>query len=179
MACGVGGALCSGVASCDSARISYRFVAIISGVMVFKPGESQVISVYCSECSGWASATPLSRTAAASRAPITLFCFHFLAKHSLMHLQETIICATAPSSSSTGPGAISLHDIQTGSTLASFKQTNAGPHCTAFTESRHAHGGFMLASQPDKSILNVYNFQKVLLVPNNRILKTDATVGPN
>ncbi|RDB23532.1 Pre-rRNA-processing protein IPI3 [Hypsizygus marmoreus] len=78
-----------------------------------------------------------------------------------MHLQESILCATAPSSSSNaGPGAISLHDIQTGSTLASFKQTNAGPHCTAFVESRNAQGGFMLAAQPDKSILNVYTFQK-------------------
>jgi pre-rRNA-processing protein IPI3 len=78
-----------------------------------------------------------------------------------MNLHETILCATAPVSSSTGPGAISLHDIQTGSSLASFKQTSANPHCTTFVESRDAQGGFMLAAQPDKSILNVYNFQKV------------------
>jgi pre-rRNA-processing protein IPI3 len=78
-----------------------------------------------------------------------------------MHLQETIFCATAPSTSSSGSGAISLHDIQTGSTFAAFKQTSAAPHCTAFVESKNAKGGFMLASQPDKSILNVYNFQKV------------------
>src|ERR1700691_1798245 len=78
-----------------------------------------------------------------------------------MHLHETILCATGPISSSTGPGAISLHDIQTGSSLASFKQTSASTHCTAFVESRDAQGGLILAAQPDKSILNVYNFQKV------------------
>lgn len=78
-----------------------------------------------------------------------------------MHLHETIICATGPTSSGTGPGAISLHDIQTGSTLTSFKQTSAGLNCTTIVESRDAQGGFMLASQPDKAILNVYNFQKV------------------
>lgn len=88
-----------------------------------------------------------------------------------MHLQESILCATAPSSSSsTGPGAISLHDIQTGSTLASFKQTNAAPHCTAFVESRNAQGGFMLASQPDKSILNLYTFQKVIYTTRSSTL---------
>lgn len=78
-----------------------------------------------------------------------------------MNLHEVILCATSAISSSHGPGAISLHDIQTGSTLVSFKQTNAGPHCTSFVESLDAQGGFMLAAQPDKSILNVYNFQKV------------------
>ncbi|GLB41732.1 putative WD40 repeat-like protein [Lyophyllum shimeji] len=77
-----------------------------------------------------------------------------------MHLQESIFCATAAPSSSTGPGSIALHDIQTGTTLASFKQTNAAAHCTCFVESRNAEGGFMLAAQPDKSILNVYTFQK-------------------
>ncbi|KAG6826557.1 hypothetical protein H0H92_015311 [Tricholoma furcatifolium] len=77
-----------------------------------------------------------------------------------MHLQESVFCATAASSSSAGLGSISVHDIQTGTTLASFKQTNAAPHCTAFIETRNAQGGFILAAQPEKSILNVYNFQK-------------------
>ncbi|KAG5638350.1 hypothetical protein H0H81_000483 [Sphagnurus paluster] len=77
-----------------------------------------------------------------------------------MHLQESILCATASTSSSTGLGNISLHDIQTGTTLASFKQTNATPHCTAFIESGNAQGGFILAAQPEKSVLNVYTFQK-------------------
>jgi pre-rRNA-processing protein IPI3 len=80
-----------------------------------------------------------------------------------MPLQEAIFCATAPSSSSAGPGTISLHDIRTGTTFASFKQSNAAVHCTAFVETSNAQGGFMLAAQPDKSILNVYNFQKVLI----------------
>ncbi|KAF9480515.1 WD40 repeat-like protein [Pholiota conissans] len=77
-----------------------------------------------------------------------------------MLLQETILCATAPTQSVAGPGLIAVHDIQTGATLASFKQTNAGPHSVAVLESKNAQGGFILASQPEKSILNVYNFQK-------------------
>lgn len=67
------------------------------------------------------------------------------------------MCATA---SSSGTGTISLHDIRTGTNLASFKQSNAAVHCTAFVETSNSQGGFILASQPDKSILNVYNFQK-------------------
>ena len=78
-----------------------------------------------------------------------------------MLLHESILCATAPSSSGFGPGAISLHDILTGSSLTSFKQTNASQHCTCFTESRDGNGGFMLAAQPDKAIIHAYNFQKV------------------
>ncbi|KZT65740.1 WD40 repeat-like protein [Daedalea quercina L-15889] len=77
-----------------------------------------------------------------------------------MHLHECILCATGPSSSTPGPGTISLHDIQTGTPLASFKQTSAAARCTAVVQSRDGIGGFMLAAQPDKSIMNVYNFQK-------------------
>ncbi|KDR80579.1 hypothetical protein GALMADRAFT_240898 [Galerina marginata CBS 339.88] len=77
-----------------------------------------------------------------------------------MLLQETILCATTPTNPGTGSGSIAIHDIQTGATLASFKQTNAGPHSLAVLESKNTQGGFVLASQPDKSILNVYNFQK-------------------
>ena len=79
-----------------------------------------------------------------------------------MLLRETVLCATAPTTSAGGPGLISVHDIQTGATLASFKQTNAGPHSVAVLESKNSQGGIMLASQPEKAILNVYNFQKVL-----------------
>jgi pre-rRNA-processing protein IPI3 len=78
-----------------------------------------------------------------------------------MPLQEAIFCATAPSSPNAGSGTISLHDIRTGTTFASFKQSSAAVHCTAFVETNNAQGGFIFASQPDKSILNVYNFQKV------------------
>lgn len=81
-----------------------------------------------------------------------------------MHLHECILCATGPSSSTPGPGTISLHDIQTGTSLASFKQTSAASHCTAAVQTRNGMGGFMLAAQPDKSIMNVYNFQKVRLL---------------
>ncbi|KAI0091715.1 WD40 repeat-like protein [Irpex rosettiformis] len=77
-----------------------------------------------------------------------------------MQLQELVLCATQPTNTTAGPGTISLHDIQTGSTLASFKQTSAGLHSTAVVNTRDGQGGFMLAAQPDKSILNVYHFQK-------------------
>ncbi|EIW58666.1 WD40 repeat-like protein [Trametes versicolor FP-101664 SS1] len=77
-----------------------------------------------------------------------------------MHLNESILCATVPSTSGSGPGTLSLHDIQTGTSLATWKQTSAGAHCTAAVQSRDGQGGFMLAAQQDKSILNVYNFQK-------------------
>ncbi|KAG6910225.1 hypothetical protein DXG01_012360 [Tephrocybe rancida] len=89
-----------------------------------------------------------------------------------MHLQETIFCATAAASTSAGLGSISLHDIQTGTTLASFKQTNAASHCTAFVETRNAQGGFVLAAQPEKSILNVYNFQKLWDLSSQSLLTT-------
>ena len=78
-----------------------------------------------------------------------------------MLLQEVVLCATAPTEQGSGPGTITLHDIQTGSVLAAYKQTSAGPNNTAVVPSRDGQGGFMLASQPDKSIMNVYNFQKV------------------
>ncbi|KAF8159611.1 WD40-repeat-containing domain protein [Crassisporium funariophilum] len=77
-----------------------------------------------------------------------------------MLLQETVLCATSPTTSNAGPGLIAVHDIQTGAILASFKQTNAGSHSVAVLESRNTQGGFILASQPEKSIMNVYNFQK-------------------
>ena len=77
------------------------------------------------------------------------------------HLQEIILCATIPQTAGSGSGQIAVHDIATGSTLALFKQTSAAPHCTCFVETRNGQGGFMLSSQMEKSVLNVYNFQKV------------------
>ena len=83
-----------------------------------------------------------------------------------MHLHESILCATAPSASGAGPGTLALHDIQNGTPLASWKQTSARLHCTAVVQTRDGQGGFVLAAQQDKSILNVYNFQKVgLAIP--------------
>ncbi|KAG1876534.1 WD40-repeat-containing domain protein [Suillus subalutaceus] len=75
-------------------------------------------------------------------------------------MQEVVLCAAAPQASSSGSGAIVLHDVQTGTSLASFKQSNSGPHCISFVETRDGQGGFILAAQHEKSILNVYNFQK-------------------
>ncbi|KAF5362425.1 hypothetical protein D9756_002430 [Leucocoprinus leucothites] len=77
-----------------------------------------------------------------------------------MRLQELVLCSTAPNSSESGAGAVVLHDIQNTANLGSFKQTNARNHCTAVYESTNSQGGFILAAQPDKPILNVYNFQK-------------------
>ncbi|KAJ3837890.1 WD40 repeat-like protein [Lentinula raphanica] len=77
-----------------------------------------------------------------------------------MHLHELIFCATASPSPASGSGSITFHDIDTGASLASFKQTNASPHCTAFSNSRNVQGGFFFAAQPDKSLLHAYNFQK-------------------
>ncbi|KAI3611032.1 pre-rrna-processing protein ipi3 [Moniliophthora roreri] len=77
-----------------------------------------------------------------------------------MPLQETILCATASASTSAGSGSISLHDFKNGASLVSFKQTNSGRHCTSYIESKNAQGGILLAAQPDKSLLHVYNFQK-------------------
>ncbi|KAL9713631.1 Pre-rRNA-processing protein ipi3 [Leucoagaricus gongylophorus] len=81
-----------------------------------------------------------------------------------MRLQELVLCTTAPNSSEPGAGYVALHDIQNAANLASFKQTNARNHCTAVFESTNRQGGFILAAQPDKSILNVYNFQKDQIV---------------
>ena len=54
-----------------------------------------------------------------------------------------------------------MHDFQTGSLLASFKQTCSYTHSTAVVQTKDGRGGFVLAAQPDKSILNTYHFQKV------------------
>ncbi|KAJ7035634.1 WD40 repeat-like protein, partial [Mycena alexandri] len=74
-----------------------------------------------------------------------------------MLFRETILSGATPTA---GPGTIAIHDFQTGSTLASFKQTNAAPHGTAVVQSQGGQGGILFAAQHDKSILNVYNFQK-------------------
>lgn len=86
-----------------------------------------------------------------------------------MLVQETILCATGRAAANPAPGAITLHDFQTGATLASFKQTSAEQDCTAVVETSDGQGGFMLAAQSDKSVLNVYSFQKVM--PRYLILK--------
>ncbi|EKM81805.1 hypothetical protein AGABI1DRAFT_118875 [Agaricus bisporus var. burnettii JB137-S8] len=77
-----------------------------------------------------------------------------------MRLEEVLFCATAPQSPEQGAGTIALHDVQSTTLLATFKQTSAAPRCTAVLESSNTQGGFMLAAQPGKSLLNVYNFQK-------------------
>jgi len=78
-----------------------------------------------------------------------------------MPLQEVVLCSTVSQTPAAGSGAIFIHDIQTGAALASFKQTNANPRCVAVLESKSTQGGFILAAQSDKSIMNVYNYQKV------------------
>ena len=77
-------------------------------------------------------------------------------------MREVILTASGPISTPQS-GSILFHDILNGSSLASFKQTSASKNCTAIVGSTGAQGGLMLAVQPDKSLLNVYSFQKVLL----------------
>jgi hypothetical protein len=95
-----------------------------------------------------------------------------------MLLQEVILCATAPQPSASGSGAIVLHDIQTGTSLASFKQSSSAPHCTSFVETCDGQGGIILAAQQDKSILNIYNFQKVAVMLQNRFNLPHPFLGP-
>lgn len=76
-------------------------------------------------------------------------------------LHELVVSSSAQS---TGNGSILFHDIQSGASLASFKHTNAAKNCTALIPTRESQGGLMLAVQPDKALLNVYSFQKVLLL---------------
>ena len=78
-----------------------------------------------------------------------------------MRYQETVLCSSGASSSSQGLGAITIHDLQTSSLLASFKQTCSDIHSVAVHETKSGQGGFILAAQPDKSIMNAYYFQKV------------------
>lgn len=97
-----------------------------------------------------------------------------------MRLQELVLCATAPQSQESGPGSVVLHDIQNTTILASFKQTSASSRCTAVLESSSTQGGFILASQPDKSVLNVYNFQKVSFrAVKSAHQQTVLALGPN
>ena len=77
-------------------------------------------------------------------------------------MREVILSASGPISTLQS-GSVLFHDILNGSSLASFKQTSASKNCTAVINSTGAQGGLMLAVQPDKSLLNVYSFQKVLL----------------
>ncbi|KAG8942725.1 Pre-rRNA-processing protein ipi3 [Tulasnella sp. 424] len=77
-----------------------------------------------------------------------------------MKIREVVCCSVAPPSATLGLGSIALYDIQTGSQLASFKQTSASIHSTAIVGTKAEKGGLIVASQPDKAILNVYTFQK-------------------
>jgi pre-rRNA-processing protein IPI3 len=76
-------------------------------------------------------------------------------------LQEIVVASVNPTSAVQGSGNVSLYDLNTGSSLLSFKQTSAQTHCTAAIETKDGQGGLVLAAQADKSLLNVYAFQKV------------------
>jgi pre-rRNA-processing protein IPI3 len=80
-------------------------------------------------------------------------------------VQETVVCCSSPSTST---GSITFHDIRTGAALATFKQTSARTHATDLVETKDGQGGFILSAQQDKSILNVYNYQKVRLTDSNQ-----------
>jgi len=92
-------------------------------------------------------------------------------------IQEIIVCCSSPSTSA---GSIAFHDTRTGAVLATFKQTNARVHGTDLVETKDGQGGFILSAQQDKSILNVYNYQKVRLKRRERVELANASeVGPN
>jgi hypothetical protein len=79
-----------------------------------------------------------------------------------MLLQEVVFCATTSPSPAAGSGTVTVHDFKTGAALVTFKQNNAAVHCTAYLPSNGSRGGFFVAAQPDKPIINIYNFQKVI-----------------
>jgi pre-rRNA-processing protein IPI3 len=92
-------------------------------------------------------------------------------------IQETILCCSSPSTST---GSITFHDIRTGAALVTFKQTNTGTHGTDLVETKDGQGGFILSAQRDKSILNVYNYQKVHLErPESVKLANAGDIGSN
>ncbi|KAB5594826.1 Pre-rRNA-processing protein IPI3 [Ceratobasidium theobromae] len=77
-----------------------------------------------------------------------------------MKLQETLLCGLCPGTPGSGSGHLALHELKTGATLATYKQSTSGVHRTSVVESQHGQGGFIISSQVDKPILNVYHFQK-------------------
>jgi hypothetical protein len=95
-----------------------------------------------------------------------------------MQLQETILCAASPSSG-ISTGSLAFHDIRTGSILASFKQTSSKIHCTDVIETSNGQGGFVLTVQPEKSIMNVYNYQKASRDQFESISLTTRNIGSN
>ena len=98
-------------------------------------------------------------------------------KMQAQQIQETIVCCSSPS---TSPGSVTFHDVRTGAALATFKQTNARTHCTDLVETRDGQGGFILSAQQDRSILNVYNYQKVRTERLESVGPADlGEVGPN
>ncbi|CAE6382236.1 unnamed protein product [Rhizoctonia solani] len=76
-----------------------------------------------------------------------------------MKLQETLLCALGPVSGS-GTGHLALHDLKTGTSLAIYKQNTSAVHNVSVVESQNGQGGYIISSQADKPILNVYHFQK-------------------
>ena len=77
-------------------------------------------------------------------------------------MHQVIVSASGPVSGSPSSSFL-FHDISTGSSLASFKQSTPAKNGTALIGTTAAQGGLILAVQPDKALLNVYSFQKVLL----------------
>jgi pre-rRNA-processing protein IPI3 len=76
-------------------------------------------------------------------------------------LQEVVLCASGPTQGNTSLGSVSLNDITTTNSVFSLKQTGAARNGYALVQTRNGQGGFVLAAQADKGLLNVYSFQKV------------------
>lgn len=85
-----------------------------------------------------------------------------ITKRTSFGMHQVVVSASAPISGSQS-GSLFFHDFSTGTSLASFKQSTAAKNCTALIATTPAQGGLILAVQPDKALLNVHSFQKVLL----------------
>jgi pre-rRNA-processing protein IPI3 len=76
-------------------------------------------------------------------------------------IEEVLFCASGPAAANASLGSISLHDLQTGASLFSLKQTGAARNGLGLVESKGAQGGFLLCLQTEKALLQAYSFQKV------------------
>ena len=75
---------------------------------------------------------------------------------------EILLCSVSSANPTQGSGNVTLHDVSTGASVGSYKQTSAGRNCTTCLPTSDGLGGIILAAQPDKALLNVYAFQKVV-----------------
>lgn len=91
------------------------------------------------------------------------------------HLTEVLVSAAGPSSAGQGSGTVTIHDLNTGSSLLTLKQNFSAPHASVATETRDGQGGLILSAQIDKGLMNVYSYQKVLQL--NPLCSSQEIIG--